>query len=246
MPSIARSAPAIPALVTAVAALVFSIDGTGAPGDSKPGTQPVPKLYQCAGQLTRPADFIITMEANKAFYQYTDSAAPVTTPPLMDPGYPITAAAAKAKECKRRVVEIRVPSSTSSGCATCYPNAEISVCAGQFSGSKEFEEHCRVPVSSTTEANCKTFSHAVDVYLKKSGEAEFKKTAIASWRYKGFMDASGCRVAAKNKGQIWDTSEAYPNVLPPASGTDVYRVLSLPMYKGALVDSVIFIEYERR
>ena len=186
------------------------------------------------------------MEANKAFYKVTDSATPVTTDPVMDPGYPITAAAAKAKQCKRRMVEIRVPSTTSSGCANCYPNAEIHVCAGQFSGSKSFEEHCRVPTTSTAEATCKTFNHAVEVYRKKSGEADFSKTPIATYVYKGFVDVNGCRVAGKHLGQIHDTAEVWPNVTPPASGMDVYRVLSLPNYKGALVDSVIFVEFEGR
>jgi hypothetical protein len=226
--------------------LVFSTGGAAAPSDPKQGTHPIPKLYQCAGQLTRAPDLIITMEANKAFYMVTDSAAPVTTQPVMDPGYPITATAAKSKTCKRRVVEIRVPSNTSSGCANCYPNAEIHACAGQFSGSKAFEEHCRVPTSSTSETNCKTFSHAVEVYRKKSGETEFSKIPISTFLYKGFVDVNGCRVAAKHLGQIHDTAEVYPNVLPPASGMDVYRVLSLPNYKGALVDTVIFVEFEKQ
>ena len=59
------------------------------------------------------------------------------------------------------------------------------------------------------------------------------------------MDSTGCRVAAQNLGQIHDTAEVYPNVTPPKNGTDIYRVLTLPKYKGALVDSVIFIEYEK-
>ena len=240
MPVLARSQ------VIVMTVLLLSIDAMAAPAKSKPGTQPVAKLYQCAGQLTRPADHVITMEANKTFYKYTDSAAPVITQPVMDPGYVITAAAAKLKTCKRRVVEIRVPSTTSSGCATCYPNAEINACAGSFSGSKEFEEHCRVPGSSTAEATCKTFNHPVEVYVKKSGETEFNKIAISHFLYKGFVDSSGCRVAGKNLGQIHDTAEVWPNVVPPTSGMDVYRVLSLPTYKGALVDTVIFVEFERR
>jgi hypothetical protein len=246
MPESARSKPASATLL-AMATLLVSMGATAAPASSKPGTHPTPKLYQCAGQLTRPADHIITMEANKTFYKVTDSTAPVITQPQMDPGYPITATAAKTKTCKRRVVEIRVPSTTSSGCATCYPNAEINACAGSFSGSKEFEEHCRVPTSSTAEATCKTFNHPVEVYLKKSGETEFNKVSISHFLYnKGFVDVNGCRVAAKNLGQIYDTAEVWPNVLPPASGTDVYRVLSLPTYKGALVDTVIFVEFNSK
>ena len=234
------------AVVVAITTLLSSVDATAAPASNKPGTQPVKKLYQCAGQLTRAPDQVITMEANKDSYLVTDSATPVTTQPQMDPGYPITATAAKAKQCKRRVVEIRVPSTASSGCANCYPNAEISTCAGSFSGSVLFEHHCRVPAPSTPEATCKTFNHPVEVYLKKSGETEFNRVAISNFLYKGFVDVNGCRVGAKNHGQIWDTAESYANVLPPASGMDVYRVLSLPTYKGALVDTVIFIEFERR
>ena len=233
-------------VVTSITALVLSTGATAAPADKKGSTHPIPKMYQCAGQLTRPADHVITMEANKSFYKYTDSAAPVTTDPVMDPGYPITAAAAKSKTCKRRVVEIRVPSTTTSGCDTCYMNAEIHACAGSFSGSTTFEEHCKVPSSSTTEATCKTFNHPVEVYLKKAGETEFNKVAISHFLYKGFVDVNGCRVAGKNQGQIHDTAEVWPNVYKPNSGTDVYRVLTLPTYKGMLVDSVIFVEFERK
>ena len=234
------------AAVAAMTALMVSFGGAAAPADPKQSTHPIPKLYPCAGQLTRTADLVITMEANKTFYMVTDTATPVTTDPLMDPGYPITAAAFKSKACKRRVVEIRVPSTTSSGCANCYPNAEISACAGSFAGSKYWEDHCRVPASSTTEPTCKTFTHSVEVYLKKSGESEFSKVPISQFLYRGFVDANGCRVAAKNRGQIYDTAEAWPNVLPPASGMDVYRVLSLPTYKGALVPTVVFVEFEKQ
>lgn len=239
-------AQAVFSLVLSATTLLFSIAATAAPASNKPGTHPTPKLYPCAGQLTRAPDLVITMEANKTFYMVTDSAAPVTTQPVMDPGYPISAAAAKTKTCKRRVVEIRVPSTASSGCADCYPNAEINACAGSFSGSVLFEDHCRVPAHSTAEATCKTFNHPVEVYLKKSGQAEFNKVPISHFLYKGFVDVNGCRVAAKNLGQIYDTAEAYPNVVPPASGMDVYRVLSLPTYQGALIDTVIFVEFERR
>ena len=103
-----------------------------------------------------------------------------------------------------------------------------------------------MPTSSTPEATCKTFNHPVEVYLKKSGETEFNKVPIKTFLYKGFVDASGCRVAAKNLGQIYDTAEVYATVNPPASGTDVYRVLTLPTYKGSVVDSVIFVGFERR
>jgi len=137
-----------------------------------------------------------------------------------------------------------VPSTTSSGCANCYAQAEINVCVGSFSGSKEFEEHCRVPVSSTSETDCKTFSHNVEVFWKPSGAANYTLTPLKNFVYKGFKDSTGCRVAAKYLGQIHDTAEVYPTVNPPASGMDVYRVLSLPRYKGNLLDTVIFVEYE--
>ncbi|HZA94951.1 MAG TPA: hypothetical protein VE421_02360 [Burkholderiaceae bacterium] len=208
-------------------------------------TKPTPKVYACGGQLTRTADKIITMEAGKAFYKSTVDDAPVTTAPTGDLNS-ITAAEAKARACTRRVIEIRVPSTTSSGCADCYPNAEIHTCAGSFSGSKEFEEHCRVPVSSTPLADCKTFSHPVAVYKKAAGANSFSLAPIKNFNYRGFIDSSGCRVAAKNLGQIYDTAEVFANVTPPTSGTDVYRVLTLPKYKNALLDSVIFIEFEKK
>jgi hypothetical protein len=231
----------------AVLPMVVTMSAMAAPADKKPGTRPTPKIYPCAGQLTRTPDKVIAMGPNKTFYLVNDNVAPVTTPPVLDPGYPITQAAAKAKECKRRVIDVQVPSTTSSGCPRCYPNAEISVCAGQFAGSKLFEHHCRVPTSSTPEATCKKFSHAVEVYKKKSGDAEFDKTPLATYVWRGVVDASGCRVLAKVGGNsTYDTSEAYANVLPPASGTDVYRILSLPTYKGALVDTVVFVEFEER
>ena len=43
---------------------------------SNGGTMPVKKIYRCAGQLTRAADAVITMQAGKAFYKATDSTAP--------------------------------------------------------------------------------------------------------------------------------------------------------------------------
>ena len=208
-------------------------------------TKPTPKVYACGGQLTRVADKIITMETGKAFYKSTVADAPVTTAPTGDVNS-ITAAQAKLMACTRRVIEIRVPSTASSGCADCYPNAEIHACAGSFAGSKDFEEHCRVPVSATPLADCKTFTHPVSVFKKAAGAANFNPVALKNFNYKGFVDASGCRVAGKNLGQIHDTAEVYANVTPPATGMDVYRVLTLPKYKDALVDSVIFIEFEKR
>lgn len=207
-------------------------------------THPAPKVYSCAGQLTRPADFTITMEPNKSSYIQTVDAPPQATMPVIESGA-MTKAQAEASKCERRVIEVRVPSNTSSGCPDCYPNAEIHVCDGQFSGSKLFEHHCRVPTSSTSANDCKTFDHRVEVYKKASGAAEWNLTPIKSFRYRGFMEAGKCRVAAKYLGQIHDTSEVYPNVTPPGNGMDVYRVLSLPKYKGNLVDTVIFIEFEK-
>jgi len=233
-------------VVAGLTACMLSISGAqAAPNKTGTGTHPAPKVYLCAGQLTRPADVVITMTANDAFYKQTTGAAPVTTLPVIDSGA-MSAAEAKLKACKRRVIEIRVPSTASSGCGDkCYPNAEIHACAGAFPGSKEFEEHCRVPVSSTNSTKCKTFRHAVEVYKKPSGATEFNKTPVKSFLYKGFIDASGCRVAAKNLGQIHDTSEVYPLVTPPTSGMDVYRVLSLPNFDGALVDTVVVVEFEK-
>ncbi len=209
------------------------------------GTKPTPKVYACGGQLTRTADKIITMEAGKAFYKSTVDNAPVTTAPTGDVNT-ITAAQAKLMACTRRVIEIRVPSTTSSGCADCYDNAEINVCAGPFSGDKEFEEHCRVPASSTPLADCKTFTHQVQVYYKPAGSTTFNLTPLRNFNYKGFVDATGCRVAGKYLGQIHDTAEAYAWVTAPTSGMDVYRVLSLPNYKGSLLDTVVFIEFEKK
>jgi len=235
----------LPCLLAALP-MVVAIGATAAPPNTAPGTHPVPKIYPCAGQLTRAPDKIISMGPNKTFYLVNDNVAPVTTPPLMDPGYPITQAAAKAKECKRRIIDIQVPSNTSSGCAKCYPNAEINACAGPFANSKLFEHHCRVPASSTSPATCKTFNHTVEVYKKKSGDAAFDKTPIATFVYRGYGDATGCVVSAKHPPQIYDTAEVYPNVTAPASGIDVYRILSLPTYKGALVDTVVFVEFGGR
>jgi hypothetical protein len=237
------------ALLVAFAGIATFLVSTAAAepkkGSGGSGTKPTPKIYACGGQLTRAADRIITMQSNTAFYKSTVDDAPVTTQPVGDVNT-ITAIEAKLLACTRRVIEIRVPSTASSGCADCKPSAEINVCAGSFAGSKEFEEHCRVPASPTSAADCKTFNHAVAVYKKPSGVASFTPTALKTFNYKGFIDGSGCRVAAKNFGQIYDTAEVYANVTPPSSGTDVYRVLTLPKYKGELVDTVIFIEFEKR
>jgi hypothetical protein len=178
-----------------IAALLVSTAAAEPKKGSGSGTKPTPKIYACGGQLTRAADKIITMEAGKAFYKSTVDDAPVTTPPTGDVNT-ITAAQAKLMACTRRVIEVRVPSTTSSGCADCYPNAEIHVCAGSFSGSKEFEEHCRVPVSSTPLADCKTFTHQVSVYKKAAGATNFNPIALKTFNYKGFIDASGVALRA--------------------------------------------------
>ena len=216
-----------------------------APAGGAGGTHPAPKIDRCGGQLVRAPDAVITMVAGKAFYKVTESTAPTTTLPVTDGGT-LTVAQAKLMACKRRVIEIHVPSTASSGCATCYLNAEIHVCAGSFAGSKTFEEHCKVPTSPTSSANCKTFEHAVEVFKKPSGQTKFTATVPGTFVYKGFIDNSGCRVAAKYLGQIHDTAEVYANVTPPTSGTDVYRVLSLPGFKGSLLDTVLFIEFEKK
>ena len=235
---------AIPGLSTIVFGMCFADRIAAAPPQGG-GTKPAPKVYSCAGQLTRTADLVITMQAGKAFYKEAVSARPTTTQPLVEGGS-ISKAQAQSMACTRRVIELRVPSNASSGCPECYPNAEIHVCAGSFTGSTSFEEHCRVPASGTPEAECKTFDHRIEVYKKASGAKSFNLTALKTFRYRGFVDANGCRVAAQNLGQIHDTAEVYPNVTPPKTGTDVYRVLTLPKYKGALVDSVMFVEFERQ
>jgi hypothetical protein len=240
MPRYARSFTAL------IAALLLATGHVGAaPTKQGQSTSKTPKVWRCAGQTDRPADLVITMEPGKAFYKYTVTAAPVTTPPKFESGA-LSVVQAQAMGCKRRVIEVRVPSNASSGCADCYPNAEIHVCAGSFSGSKEFEEHCRVPQSSTASSTCKTFKHSVEVYKKASGSGAFNPTALRYFTYRGFIDSSGCRVAAKHLGQIHDTAEVYPNVTPPGSGMDVYRVTSLPEYQDELLDTVIFIEFEKR
>lgn len=216
-----------------------------APGGGSGGTHPAPMINRCGGQLLRAPDAVITMAAGTAFYKTTESTAPTTTLPIIDSGT-MTAAEAKLKACKRRVIEIRVPATASSGCATCSTSAEIHVCAGSFTGSKTFEEHCKVPTSSTSSTNCKTFNHAVEVFKKPSGQTKFTATVPGTFVYKGFIDNTGCRVAAKYLGQLHDTAEVYANVAPPASGTDVYRALTLPNFKWSLLDTVLFIEFEKR
>jgi hypothetical protein len=230
---------------TGIAVMACGMSTAGAEPPKGGGTTPPMKIYACAGQLTRTPDATITMKAGKAFYEDTVRGQPVTTQPVVQNGS-ISVAEAKAKACTRRVIEIHVPSTASSGCPDCYPNAEIHVCAAKFAGSKDFEEHCHVPVSSTSAADCKTFSHPVEVYKKPNGAKSFNLTALKTFHYRGFMDSTGCRVAAKNLGQIHDTAEVYANVTPPKSGTDIYRVLTLPRYKDALLESVIFIEFEKR
>jgi hypothetical protein len=96
-----------------------------------------------------------------------------------------------------------------------------------------------------SEADCKTFRHDVEVFKKAAGQAEFAKDPIARFTYRGFVDSTGCRVAAKHLGQIHDTAEVWPNVVPPASGTDIYRVTSLPKFKGNVLGTVIFVEFEK-
>jgi hypothetical protein len=236
-----------PYLSVAIAAALFAAPLTAAPPPKGGTTHPAPKVWPCIGQTTRPADHTITMVANQQDYIATVTAAPVTTPPQMESGA-MTVAEAKAAGCTRRVIEVKVPSTASSGCRSgeCYPNAEINVCAGTFSGSTLWEHHCRVPKSSTSEADCKTFRHDIEVFKKAAGQAEFGKDPIARFTYRGKIESGTCRVVATHLTDThYDTAEVYPNVVPPTSGTDVYRVTSLPKYKGSVLGTVIFIEFEK-
>ena len=236
------------ARITCAALVALSLlftSALAAPPGKKAEITPQKKIWPCLGQTTRPADKIVTMQANKTFYEETVSAAPVTTMPQFESGA-MTVMQAKAAACTRRVIELRVPSTASSGCRECYPNAEIAVGAGDFANSKEFEEHFHVPKSSVSEADCKTFKHQIEVFRKPPGATEFGKDPIRRWVYRGFMDSTGCRVAAKNMGQIWDTAEVFANVTPPSSGTDVYRITSLPKFKGAVLDTVFVVEFEKQ
>jgi hypothetical protein len=123
--------------------------------------------------------------------------------------------------------------------------AEISVCAGNFTGST-FEKFCTVPTNSTAEVTCKKFQHHIEVYKKAAGQTEFVLVQNGKFLYQGFMSSAGCRVAASTYGQTHnhDTAEVKPNVTRPTSGVDVYRVLSEPVFNGATVSTVLFIEFE--
>jgi hypothetical protein len=207
------------------------------PGGGDLGSTPPINTNPCLGQLTRTADVVITMQANKREYLAESNDTPFTTyGPFSFSTF---------SGCTRRVIELRVPSTTSSGCADCYMNAEIHACAGAFPGSKSFEEICRVPVSSTSEQLCKSFSHKVEVYKRPAGATQFNTTPLRTFVYKGFIDANGqCRVAAQYLGQIHDTSEVYPTVFPPASGQDRYRILSYPVFNGTVLSTEIAVEFE--
>lgn len=203
-------------------------------GDTQPqNTNP------CHAHLTRAADVIINMHANQQEYLVESEDAPGSS---WAPNSTIIQSTFNA--CKRRIIEIRVPSTTSSGCANCYSFAEIHACAGYFPGSKSFEEICRVPTSGTPEATCKTFNHKVDVYKKAAGTTAFNPLPVRSYVYKGYIENGVCRVAAQYLGQVHDTSEVYASVIPPASGTDVYRVLSYPVYEGNVLSTQLSVGFE--
>ena len=92
-----------------------------APPKKGTGTTPPMKIYPCAGQLTRAADLIITMEAGKAFYTATDNDAPVTTPPLLGSERPQpTSQRCRPTDARPRPGQIRERgiqyASTSAGC----------------------------------------------------------------------------------------------------------------------------------
>ena len=61
------------AVVLSVLILVAGNAQSAPATSSNGGTTPVKKIYRCAGQLTRAAEVVITMQAGKAFYQATDS-----------------------------------------------------------------------------------------------------------------------------------------------------------------------------
>jgi len=165
MSSIACFARRLGCALVLAALPLSSTSSLAAPPGNKPGTTPQKKIWPCLGQTTRPADKLIQMQAGKSFYKETVSTTPVTTPPQFESGA-LSVAQAKAASCTRRVIELRVPASTSSGCSDCYPNAEISVGAGTFANSKEFEEYFHVPKSSVSKADCETFKHQIEVFRK--------------------------------------------------------------------------------
>lgn len=216
--------------------IIPTLAATKPPGTPVPSHPPIPNQLKdaCVDQLTRPADETISIGTSKSAVNKTITTAPVATGPVG-----LTAAV-----CKRRAIDINVPANPGP-CPNCNLAAEISVCAGNFTGST-FEKFCTVPTNSTAEVTCKKFQHHIEVYKKAAGQTEFVLVQNGKFLYQGFMSSAGCRVAASTYGQTHnhDTAEVKPNVTRPTSGVDVYRVLSEPVFNGATVSTVLFIEFE--
>lgn len=228
--------------VAAALAVVCAVPrvACAAPPPANPGTaKPLPSA--CAGHLTRAADATISMVPNKAEYKQLVTAQPQVTYSPLTP----KVAVGTIGGCRRVAIDIVVPSTASSGCANCYTFAEAHMGAADIPNGKTFEEDFEVPKTSTAADVCKTFRHAVEVYQKLAGTTAFVKTSYR-FDYRGRYENGQCRVYAYSPGttQIHDTTEVFPGVNVPASGTNTYRILSDLSYQGVHVQPRIVVHFE--
>lgn len=186
----------------------------------------------CAYHLTRAADKTIEMNAG-----VTERKGEVPAP--------------TQASCPSNVIDVKVPYNSSPdpddcGPAGCYDTVEMVAGAGPFTGSKEAPDfsYLRFP---KTQAACESFWLSVKLYRKYSRTNTFD--FVKKRRFRGFWENGYCQV--RNVCDVCETScptDYFPNdlyaPLPPAYGTDTYRIVTYAKANGSYIASRVIAEYE--
>jgi hypothetical protein len=196
------------------------------PGATAP--QPDP----CAYHITRTQDATLTMSAN-----VTEKETGVVAP-------------AQAT-CPAAVVQVSVPSTSSpapADCAPsgCYSTVEMMNGAGSFAGSVQDGDSDYIYIPKT-QAACESYSHWSRICRKSTGQTAF--SLLRTRRYRGFWENGLCfvkRLCGPCDSGCFQTY--FPDDLyakdPPASGTDIYRIVTYAKANGAATAMRVKVGYE--
>jgi len=180
----------------------------------------------CNYHITRTPDATLLMSISDT-EDHVEVAAPIP-PPFT--GFP------QQPSCPAKVVEVHVPAYSTPSAAdcgangqNCYDFIQMAAGSGPF-GSSTTEsdfDYFRIPVNL---AACEDYSLWVRLYKRASGESNF--TFVKRYSYHGVWKGGICSI--ETTCGVCDSPSCvksyFPNVLtaptPPASGTDVYRIVT--------------------
>jgi hypothetical protein len=195
-------------------------------------TMPAPN--PCGYQLTGAPDKLITMGLNIT--------SKIETLTINTPVPPFTYPPPQCPAWKFDVVlpHNATPNPNDCGSNGCYPWAEINAGATQFSGSTTVDGGFSVPSNAGGETHCESFKNWMALYKKAAGASAF--VLVKTINYRGHWLNNACVVKA-------GLNEYYPNdlaaPLPPASGTDTYRILTTAIVDGSYRSLRVKVDYEK-